>query len=255
MTKHVLKGWLTDNSVTVDDKTDKILNLDVTRSVNEDYLLDQMVKKNPGIRREIMATSVSLFQEAIAEEVCNGNSVNIGLCRFVAQFRGLIYGNSWDSSRNSIYVSIRQGRTLAKEISDTSVRILGERKGMYIASGEDASTHATDFSATAGRNFILTGRNIKVVGDDPSVGITLTDSKGRVTKLSKDLFAVNTPSKLIFLLPPELKDGEYTLTLTTQYSNSSLLKVPRTAVELLYIGVAPSGGGSEIPEAPEPIMP
>jgi hypothetical protein len=76
--------------------------------VDEEYLLDVMVKKNPGIRREIMQTSISLFQEAIAEEVCNGNSANIGLCRFVAQFTGVIRNNAWDKNKNSIVDSARQ---------------------------------------------------------------------------------------------------------------------------------------------------
>jgi hypothetical protein len=221
-------------AITTDGQAGKVLSLDVNRHVNEDYLLDQMVKKNPGIRREAMAMSISLFQEAIAEEVCSGNSVNISLCRFVAGFRGTVRGGAWDSSRNSIYVSIHQGRGLAKEIAHTDVHILGEREGIYIASGEDACTHATDFSATAGRNYILTGKNIKLAGDDPSVGLTLTDGQGHVSKLAREMVAQNTPSKLIFLLPPELEEGWYTLTLTTQYS-SNLLKVPRSVVQSLYV--------------------
>jgi hypothetical protein len=243
MAKNVLKGRLMDNSVTVDDKTDKILKLDITRSVDEEYLLDVMVKKNPGIRREIMQTSISLFQEAIAEEVCNGNSVNIGLCRFVAQFTGVIRNNAWDKNKNSIYVSIQQGKRLAQEIADTTVKIMPETASAYIAAGEDASTHAQDFSATAGRNYMLTGKNIKVTGDDPSVGITLTDSKGKTTRLTPDMIAVNDPSKLVILLPAELANDEYTLTLTTQYSVGQKLVKPRAITQTLYVGKVPSGGG------------
>ncbi|MDR0976323.1 MAG: DUF4469 domain-containing protein [Prevotellaceae bacterium] len=242
MAKNVLKGRLMDNSVTVDDKTDKILKLDITRSVDEAYLLDLMVKKNPGIRREIMQTSISLFQEAIAEEVCNGNSVNISLCRFVAQFTGVIRNNAWDKTRNSIYVSIQQGRRLAQEIANTVVKIMPETASAYISSGEDASTRAQDFSATAGRNYTLTGRNIKVTGDDPSVGITLTDSKGKVTRLASDMIAVNSPSKVVVLLP-DVADDEYTLTITTQYGTGKHLATPRAITQTLYVGKAPSGGG------------
>ncbi|MDR0895329.1 MAG: DUF4469 domain-containing protein [Prevotellaceae bacterium] len=240
MAKHVLKGWLTDNPLTADDKNDKYLILDVARSLNEDNLLDLMVKKNPGIRREIMQSCISLYKEVIAEEVCDGNSVNTGLCRFVAQFKGTVRHNTWDKEHNSIYVSIREGKELLAQISDTTVKILGERTGSYISAGEDASTHAQDFSATAGRNYTLMGKNLKIVGDDPSVGITLTDSKGKTTRLTSDRIALNSPAKLVILLPDGLDNDEYTLTLTTQYVSGRVSNNLRVLTQTLYIGVTPS---------------
>jgi hypothetical protein len=120
-----------------------------------------------------------------------------------------------------------------------------ETASAYIAAGEDASTRAQDFSATAERNYMLTGKNIKVTGDDPSVGITLTDSKGKVTRLTPDMIAVNEPSKLLILLPAGLADDDYTLTITTQYGSGKNLAIPRAITQTLYVGKAPSGGGNE----------
>jgi hypothetical protein len=236
MAKNTLKGRLADNTITVDDKTDKILKLEVTRSVDEALLLDRMVQKNPGIRREIMQATLSLFHETIAEAVCNGESVNTDLCHFVARFTGVIHNNAWDNEKNSIYVSIHPGKRLMQEIADTTVKILPEVNTAYISAGEDSFTHAQDFSATAGRNYTLLGKNIKIKGNDPAVGITLTDSKGAVTRFSADMMAVNTPSKLVLLLPAELPHDVYTLTLTTQYSSSGVdLKTPRVVTHELYV--------------------
>lgn len=55
MAKNVLKAWLVDNTVTTDDKTDKIFQLETTRSIDKEIILDRMVAKNPGVRRETMA--------------------------------------------------------------------------------------------------------------------------------------------------------------------------------------------------------
>lgn len=116
---------------------------------------------------------------------------------------------------------------------------------MYINGTQDASTRATDLSAMAGRNFTLLGRNLKVMGADPAVGITLKSKEGTVTKLTEDMLVVNDSSKLIILLPANLADSEYTLTVTTQYTGSgkTLLKTPRVASQTIYIGKAPTDGG------------
>lgn len=247
MAKNLLKVWMADNTVTVDDKTDKIFVLETTRSVDQQFVLDRMEAKNPGVHRETMALAVKLYHEVISELVMNGYSVNTDLFRAVPQVKGVAVGNAWDPERNSIYVSLTQGKQLREEIKDTTVQILGDRQAaMYINGTQDNATRATDLSATAGRNFTVLGKNIKVAGTDASVGITLTSAAtSTVTKLDQDMLVVNDPSRLIILLPANLKDGEYTLTVTTQYTaGKSLLKAPRHASQTIYIGEAPSGGGS-----------
>lgn len=245
MAKNVLKAWLVDNTVTTDDKTDKVFQLETTRSIDKEIILDRMVAKNPGVRRETMALGIELMEEVIAEALMNGESVNTGLFRGVVQFRGVAKNNAWNPKSNSIYVSLTQGKALREAIKDTTVDLLGERPmKFYIGSGQDATTRATDFSATAGRNYTLYGKNLTVVGDDPSVGITLTSvSTKAVTKLDADMIVLNDPSRLIVLLPAGLDDGEYAF-VTTQYKGSSteLLKSPRSTSQTIYIGTAPSSG-------------
>lgn len=70
---------------------------------------------------------------------------------------------------------------------------------MYIVSGTDAAPQATDGTATAGRNYILPGCMLKVAGTDESIGITLTDSEGKVTTLTDDLLTVNKPMASAFI--------------------------------------------------------
>lgn len=243
-----------DNAVTTDDKTDKIYSLESTRSVDQQFVLEHMAAKNPGLHPEAMSASVNLYHEALSELVLNGYSVNTDLFRLVPQIKGIAEQNGWNPEKNSIYVSITQGKKLRQAIKDTTVEILGDRQAtMYVGGTQDAATRATDLSATAGRNFTVMGKNLKVAGTDPAVGITLTAATGgAVTKLSADLLVVNEPSRLILLLPANLTDGEYTLTITTQYigSGSGLLKAPRSASQTIYIGAAPSGGGGDQNENP-----
>lgn len=119
---------------------------------------------------------------------------------------------------------------------------------MYVAGGEDASTRAPGFTATAGRPYTLPGAKLKLAGTDPSVGITLTSQSGIVTHVTDEMIAVNTPAKLVFIIPSGLADGAYELKVTTQFNGSGLLKAPCSVTQTLYIGQnsggSTDGGGS-----------
>ena len=56
--KKVLKGWLIDNAVTTDNKTDKILLLASAGSLTLDDVLEEMYKQDTGLRPETMRHSV-----------------------------------------------------------------------------------------------------------------------------------------------------------------------------------------------------
>lgn len=232
MAKYTLKAWLADNTVTNDDKTDKILLLESAGNLTQKDILDRMKQEDTGLRNETLEHVVNLYHRMMKAQLLNGYSINTGMFRATPQFRGVVQGGTWDDKINSIYISFTQDKELREGIKETSVQILGEKGDtMYIISGEDASTKLTDGSATAGRNYILYGKKIKVEGDDAKVGITLTAADNTVTPIPLDMLAVNDPSKLIVLLPVGLAAGEYTLTVTTQFSSnvSKLLKEPRSA--------------------------
>ena len=124
---------------------------------------------------------------------------------------------------------------------------------MYVAGFSPAT-------AIAGRPFTVNGCMLKIAGTDSSVGITITDSKEQTTPVELNMLAVNNPSQLTFIVPAGLTDGEYTLTITTQYAGSTLLKTPRTAIATFYVGTKPEtgggsggegGGGGEAPDPSE----
>ena len=125
------------------------------------------------------------------------------------------------------------------------MKILGAKgDSAYFIGGEDAATRATDGSATAGRNYRLQGKNIKVAGTDSAVGIVLIDEKGTETKLPMDMIAVNNPSEVLVLLPADLTDGIYKLRLTTQYpSGNRQLKTPHVISQTIVIGNTTEGDG------------
>ena len=85
--KKVLKGWLIDNSVTTDNKTDKILLLASAGSLTLDDVLEEMYKQDTGLRPETMRHSVTLYHRIVMDLILNGYSVNTGLFRSAAEGR------------------------------------------------------------------------------------------------------------------------------------------------------------------------
>lgn len=242
--KYTLNAQLADNTVTADNKDDKILTLVSAGTADKQRLISEIMEINPGLERETVEAVINLEQRVLKKLLLTGYRVNTGLFSAVAQFTGTVENNVFDPERNSVYISLTQGKELREAIQTTTVNIVGEKGStMYVAGGTDTATRAPGFTATAGRNYTLTGQRIKIAGTDPAVGITLTDAEGKVTRITDDMIALNEPSRLIFLIPAGLADGAYTLTVTTQFVNSKqLLKTPRSITKTLYIGEAPAGG-------------
>lgn len=245
--KKVLQGWLVDNTVTPDNKNDKILILKSSGSLTLNDVIDEMLKQDTGLRIETLRHSITLYHRVLMDLILNGYSVNTGLFRAAVQFTGVIEGGIWDKNKNSIYVLLTQDKGLREAIAETSVTILGEKPDVqYILETQDIKTGRRDGSATAGRILKVVGNMLKVVGDNPAVGITLTDADGTATKLDNDMIDTNNPKLLSILIPATLKEGEYTLTVTTQFSRGSqFLKEPRNVSTQVWIGGKPSEGGGE----------
>ena len=218
--KKVLKGWLIDNAVTTDNKTDKILLLASAGSLTLDDVLEEMYKQDTGLRPETMRHSVTLYHRIVMDLILNGYSVNTGLFRAVPQLKGVVEGGVWNKENNSIYVSFTQDKALREAIAKTVVEILGEKSNiMYILETEDRKT----------------------------------DSKGATTKLTDDQITINNPSSLTLLLPADLAEGEYTLTVTTQYGSAGhILKTPRSVSTQIWVGGKPADGGGDS-ESPDEI--
>lgn len=247
--RYQINGQLADNTVTVDDKTDMILVPVSNGHADQERIIAEMKAEDSGLREETIQHVFNLQKRVIKRLLMSGVSVNTGLYYASASFRGVIENSTWNAQKNEIVVNFNPGADLREAIKKTSVNIIGEKgSAIYIGAVTDASTRAQDSSATAGRAFTLTGSKLKVVGDHPSVGITLTaENGGKVTKVTEDLFVVNDPSKVTFIIPPTLTNGTYLLKLTTQFGNHSktLLKAPRSVEKTLYIGTSPTGGGGE----------
>ena len=198
------------------------------------------------LERETVEAVIKLEHRIIQRLTLSGMRVSNGLFSAVASPKGRA-GASWDPEVNQLNITIAQGVDWREAIRNTTVNVLGEKaEVMYISGTTDIATRATDRTATPGYPFTVEGNYLKLVGDDPAVGITIISEEGTETRVDSGMVAVNEPKKLVFVLPAGLAEGTYTLRIATQYNGSNtgtLRKTPRVVESPLYIGVAPTTPG------------
>lgn len=248
-----IQGWLAPNTLT-EDTNDRILVLNSAGTVDNEQLYKDMREEDTGLRQETLVHVVTLYERIVARALMNGHNVNTGLFYAVPRFTGLVEDGQWNAKNNSIYVAFTQNRVLREEIRNTKVEILGEKAdAIYISGVMDCSNNAKDEHMTPGRNFRITGSRIRIEGTDEKVGISFRSLAGdTVTKLAPDMFGANNSSELVFIVPTGLADGEYEMTLTTQFSGNTqrFLKTSHSVSRVVYVGAVKGeeGGGDNRPE-------
>ena len=208
-----------------------------SNTTNLQRIIDEMMKESASVPREVVELVLKNERMTMKRLLVSGWRINDELFDAMVQARGLTYNGEWDPQVNSLYVNFQQGKELREALKDVEVVVAGKRQmPFYISGCWDQATGRTDFVATAGRCFTLTGKNLKVMGTHPSVGITLTNEAGECIRIGEECMVVNWPSKLRFIIPEDMPEGEYELRVTTQSSSGThLLKAPRSVSHSIRI--------------------
>ena len=226
-----LNAWIRKNPLTP-DPNDFVAVPVTIGSVSISSIVDELENEGMELKRETVIDVVNRFNRKAAELFVSGHNVNTGLVYMRPIIKGAFYGKTWNPETNSLVASITPGADLRAAIAETVVEILGEQSSpIEVLALTDTVTGKTDGTLTKGRNAEIKGSYLKVVGEDPSCGITFTNvATSEVTKLDLADIVINEPSRLLIFVPASLAAGEYELTVTTQYSGgNNVLKQPRSA--------------------------
>lgn len=95
-----------------------------------------------------------------------------------------------------------------------------------ITDGTDGSTGAKRSTATRGRQYLVYGKNILLLGEDgEAVGIIKLINELEVEEVITSV-AVNTRDLVVFTIPEDLAEGKYRLVFETYYSPKGLREEP-----------------------------
>lgn len=241
--KSELYVQLVPNAFTPDNDANYIARPLPAKSFDRDGILAEAIRKNPGLEPETLAMSYDVLMRTMEELLLEGNRLRTELFTAGVSYTGIVEKGVWNAERNKVRINFTQSRNFSRKCSrDVHVNITSQQSlpisltGVTAASNHGIETHNR---IVAGRPAVFTGKSIQLAGTDPSVGVTLRHQQtGIVTKIDADMFSQNTRSRLAFVVPAGLAEGEYEMTVTTQFSGGggALLKHTRSISQTVYIG-------------------
>lgn len=237
-----------DNDYTVRVETQEM-------SLGLEHIATQVAKKLNRPASEVRSILEEACQET-ANYAASGFCISTPLFSLRPMASGVVMEEELsqpvDREKINVYGSLSQGPLLKEAFAKANLKLFLQPAvtGPYIAGMVSAApvnpVTQTRAPMTAGRMAVLNVKNGKIVGDDPSVGITLTSVSNPATSffIGPDDISPNTPTKLQFILPAGVTDGQWRVKITTQYSSSGQTKAPRSfeLARPVNIGSAPAGG-------------
>ena len=236
-----------DYTVRVNTQSTPLTQDDIARSVAERL----------GEEPSKVASIIQVFTEEVAAAVASGYCVSTDAFYAQPMASGVVMEEELsgpvDRDKVRVYASLRQGPAMKEALAKAKLNYFLQpaATGPYIAGMTSAyNTVQTRVPMEGGKMAVISGSGLKVVGDDPSVGIRLTsaDDPDTTFLITAQDIAPNTPKKLQFVLPAGVTEGEWLVEVTTQYSNGSrTTKEPRTfkLERPIVIGSLPDTGGTD----------
>ncbi|WP_455634842.1 DNA-binding domain-containing protein [Parabacteroides sp.] len=250
--KVILSVDLYDNVLTekVGDYTGKIR---ITGTVRTKDVANRVVNKRTEYRPETIVNILELSYQEMIEALVQGKCVVNALGQFLLSINGPFDGKKQDykSELNRITVTFTPSAALLKALENIYVNADVATVGPMIENITDSTTGEVNLLLTPNAPAIITGSTLLIKGDSPSNGVYFTKDEEGAQPQKVKLVVRNTKGEIIIQIP-NLTDGQYWLSVTTQVgSNYTVVKEPRTYrfPILLTVGETTGGGGdSESPD-------
>ena len=215
----------------------------ITGTIRNADIASRIVKNGSELRAETIENILKRADQEKINALSEGKSVVDGIGQYLLTVTGSFEGEKapFESDKHKLGVSMTMSKNLRESLTAVSVSTRPSSSGITINSVYDSMTGEKNGVITPLSNVVIKGQNIKVVGEGEEIGVFFTKVGGE--KKAIKLLTHNNHSQLTILLA-DLEDGEYELSITTQYgSGNRILKEARsyTYPILLYVGSTPSG--------------
>lgn len=247
--KTILTVDLYDNVLT-EKPGDYSGKIRITGTLHNGDIARRFVEGRTEYRAETIENILNITDDLKIAAIAEGKSLVDKVGQYLLNIGGPFDGKKSDyrSADNPIGVTFTPSSELFKALENIYVNADIATVGPMIEEIVDSTTKSRNGQLTAGGPAIIKGSNILLKGDDPSVGVYFTPEAGGEA-VKAELIVTNTNSQIIISLP-QLSDGQYYLSVTTQAgSNYKIVKTPRTYQfpVLLTVGAVEGGGEEERP--------
>jgi hypothetical protein len=210
---------LTDNP---DDMRAKTVNV---VSHNQAAVIDRILKIGAGLTRSDVLSVLEAQKQVVYDILAAGEAVTTDLFNAFPSIQGVFNGaeDSFDHKRHHVKIHLAAGVGLRDiEGKVKTKKAQPGQTGAHITAVTDVKTGSVNNLLTPGRALRIYGSKLKLVGDEPSVGVYFIAVDGTEVKVDSTDIVENKPSEALIMIPT-LGAGEYTLRIITQYSGSGTL--------------------------------
>lgn len=227
--KTILSVDLYDNVLT-EKQGDYSGKVAITGSCHNIDIAKLIVKERTEYRLETIVNILDLADQKKVELISQGKSLADGVGQYLLNIIGSFDGEAptFDPEKNKFGVTFTPGKSLLNALKNLIPHFRIAKTGPVINSITDSTSQSVSQQITPNAPAIIAGAGLLLKGSDPSVGVYFTpDGEGK-TPVRVNLIVSNTTSQIIIQVP-QLADGQYWLSVTTQAgAGYTLVKEPRT---------------------------
>ena len=221
----------------------------ITGTVRNEDIAASIVEERTEFRKETIINILQLADQKKIKAIAEGKSLVDGFGQYLLNINGSFEGEKpkFDSSIHQVGITFTPGKDLQESLKNIDFTVSLATTGPVINTVTDSATNQVNLSLTPNSPAVLSGDLLLVKGDDPSNGIYFTEDKTDGATYKVQLIVRNTNSEVI-LQVPNLPDGQYYLSITTQAGgNYKMVKTPRTYKFpiLLTVGEVDNGGDDD----------
>jgi hypothetical protein len=220
---------LIDNVLTPLEPNDRRAQVVNARSYNKTDLATAIAKANIGISMPEALAMIEARDEIILGWIAEGHSVNLRLEHIHASIPGKFFEGEFPREAAIRITASKEVNDLAKSIP---LRQVEPVSSIRVESVHDVKSDTLNSTITSGGSVKIKGHNIRVTGEDPSVGVEFVnaDNPAIVYPVAPEDLVVNNPSELIIVAPAMSPGEEVLLKVTTQYAGTKDRKDAHSAI-------------------------
>lgn len=198
-----------------------------TKSLSEEDLVNIAISRRTDLNASTLKAAIDILKDIAIEEVTNGANVNFGLGYFSLGVSGVFIGDNakWDNAKHKLSVNVTPSNELRKSIKSCKPDVRGMAStGISINYVEDVISGEKNICLTKGGGIKISGNRMKIAGNEQKVGLRLINQTTKEEiKMPITSVLVNTPSEIVFIAPADLPAADYQLSISTQFSGSTIL--------------------------------
>ena len=203
-----------------------------SRSYTFDDIVRDLLDYQTGLSSSVIYGVWEGIKHTIEKRLKEGNSINTELFNVRAGIKGNFESqdDEFSPGRHKIKLNMQPGTVLRRIQNEIKPKKLSPGVITIINSVTDIKSGSVDEILAPGNSIRITGKSVKIAGNDPSCGLYFVSSKTSEQPVKVEIsdITVNKPSEIITIVP-KLGKGIWKVRVVSQFSKGNkFLKEPKT---------------------------